>query len=194
MTVFKALILLIKTIYKFLLKMFFVMTNRINDWKIQILKHNVRRHNMIVMQDVIHYLKIKTRFKIKEQFNVKIIKICRDSMKLINFLNALNRAVLCQLKRSQKHYRRAEKLVTNFQFDYSKFINAFTIFIREKRKTTDDESTTVKNEQYEREIDSNWVKNYFIDVHIFITCWKWKDKNFTNLNFIIEEKVRCVPH
>ena len=52
------------------------------------------------MQDVIHYLKIKARFKIKEQFDVKIIKICQNLMKLINFLNALNRVVLCQLKQS----------------------------------------------------------------------------------------------
>ena len=56
------------------------------------------------MQDVIHYLKIKTRFKVKKQFNVRLIKICRDSMKLTNFLDALNRDILCQLKQSQKNY------------------------------------------------------------------------------------------
>ena len=50
-------------------------------------------------------------------------------MKLINFLNALNRAALCQLQRSQKHYRRAKEFVAISQFDYSKFINALTIFI-----------------------------------------------------------------
>ena len=91
------------------------------------------------MQDVIHYLKIKTRFKIKKQFNVKIIKICRNLRKLINSLNALNRAALCQLKQSQKYYRKVEKFVATFQFDCSKFINALTIFIRKKYKTTDDE-------------------------------------------------------
>ena len=101
-----------KTTHKFLLKIFFIMTNRINDWEIQILKYNVQQYNMTVMQNVIHYLKIRTRFKIKKQLDVKIIKICQDSMKLINFLNALNRVALCQLKRSQKHYRKAEKLVT----------------------------------------------------------------------------------
>ena len=56
------------------------------------------------MQNIIYYLKIKTRFKIKKQFNIKIIKICQDSMKLINTLNALNRVALCQLKQCQKHY------------------------------------------------------------------------------------------
>ena len=50
-------------------------------------------------------------------------------MKLINLLNALNRVALCQLKRSQKHYRKAKKLVATFQFDCSKFINALTVFI-----------------------------------------------------------------
>ena len=53
---------------------------------------------------MIHYLKIEARFKAKKQLNIKIIKICRDLIKLINFLNALNRVVLCQLKQSQKHY------------------------------------------------------------------------------------------
>ena len=66
------------------------------------------------MQDVIYYLNIKTRFKVKKQFDVRIIKVCRDSMKLINFLNALNRVVLCQLKQSQKHYQKAEKFVATF--------------------------------------------------------------------------------
>ena len=100
------------------------------------------------MQDVIHYLKIKTRFKVKKQFNIKIIKICQNSMKLTNFLNTLNRTALCQLKRSQKHYRRTEKLVTTFQFDCSKFKNALTIFIRKKCKAINNESIIVENEQY----------------------------------------------
>ena len=146
------------------------------------------------MQDVIYYLKIKTRFKIKKQFNVRIIKICRDLIKLINFLNALNRAVLCQLKRSQKYYRRTKKLVAIFQFDCLKFINALTVFIWKKCKTIDDESITVENEQHKRKIDLNWVKNYFIGVHKFITYWKRKDKDFRNLNFINEEKVRYASH
>ena len=104
---------------------------------------------------MIHYLKIKTRFKVKEQLNVRIIKICRNSIKLINFLNALNRVALCQLKQNQKYYRRAEKLVAIFQFDCSKFMNALIIFIREKRKMTDNESIIIENEQYKREINSN---------------------------------------
>ena len=69
-------------------------------------------------------------------------------MKLINSLNALNRVTLYQLKRSQKHYRRAKKLVATFQFDCSEFINALTIFIQEKCRTIDDESIIVENEQY----------------------------------------------
>ena len=81
------------------------------------------------MQDAMNYLKIKARFNVKEQLNVKIIKICRDLMKLTNFLNALNRVILCQLKRNQKQYRRAEELVAIFQFDHSKFINILIIFI-----------------------------------------------------------------
>ena len=50
---------------------------------------------MTVIQDVIRYLKIKARFKVKKQFNVKIIKTRRDLIKLINFLNALNRITKC---------------------------------------------------------------------------------------------------
>ena len=107
------------------------------------------------MQDIIHYLKIKTRFKVKEQLDIKIIKICQDLIKLINSLNALNRVTLYLLKRSQKHYRKAEKLVATFQFDCSKFINALIIFIRKKRKVTDDESITIENEQYKQKIDLN---------------------------------------
>ena len=56
------------------------------------------------MQDVIHFLKIKTRFKVKEQFDIRIIKVCRDLIKLINFLNSLNRTVLYELKRNKKLY------------------------------------------------------------------------------------------
>ena len=69
-------------------------------------------------------------------------------MKLITFLNALNRVALYQLKRNQKHYRRTKNIVTIFQFDYSKFINALIVFIREKYKAIDDKSITVENEQY----------------------------------------------
>ena len=77
-----------------MLKIFIVITNKVNDREIQIFKYNIQRHNMIVIQDMIHYLKIRTKFKVKEQLNIKIIKICQNSMKLINFLNALNRVTL----------------------------------------------------------------------------------------------------
>ena len=104
---------------------------------------------------MLHYLKIKTRFKVKEQLDVKIIKTYRDSIKLINFLNALNRAALCQLKQSQKHYRKVKKFVAASQFDCSEFINALTISIRKKCNAIGDESITVENEQYKQKIDLN---------------------------------------
>ena len=107
------------------------------------------------MQDVICYLKVKTRFETKKQLDIKIIKICQNSIKLTNLLNALNRAVLCQLKRSQKRYRRTKKLVVTFQFDCPKFINILIVFIRKKCKTIDDKSITVENEQYKRKIHLN---------------------------------------
>ena len=69
---------------------------------------------MIVIQDVIHYSKIKTEFKVKEQFDFRIIKIRRDLMKLISFLNALNRVTLCQLKQNQKYYRETKRFVVTF--------------------------------------------------------------------------------
>ena len=81
------------------------------------------------MQDIIHYLKIKTKFKLKKQFNIRLIKIYQDAIKLTNFLNVLNRVALCQLKQSQKHYRKAEKFVATLQFDCSKFVKILTIFI-----------------------------------------------------------------
>ena len=70
-------------------------------------------------------------------------------MKLTNFLNALNRAVLCQLKQSQTYYRK-KKFVTTFQFDCSKFINVLTVFIQKKYKAIDNESIIVENEQYKQ--------------------------------------------
>ena len=66
------------------------------------------------MQDVIYYLKIKMSFRVKKQFNLKIMKICRNLIKLINSLNTLNRTALCQLKQSQKHYQKAKELVATF--------------------------------------------------------------------------------
>ena len=99
------------------------------------------------MQNVIEYLKIKTKFKIKKQFIVKIIKIYRNLMKLINFMISRNRINLCQLKRSQKQYRRINEFIATFQFECSEFINALIVFIRKKRKTSD-ELTFIENEQY----------------------------------------------
>ena len=98
------------------------------------------------------------------------------------------------IKAKLKTLSKSRRACCDFSFDCSKFINALTVFIWEKRKMTDDKSITVENEQYKQEIDSNWVKNYFIDIYKFITCWKQEDKDFTNLNFKNEKKVRCVSH
>ena len=54
------------------------------------------------MQNMIEYLKIKTKFKVIEQLVIKIIKIYQNSIKLINFTILRNRVDLRQLKRSQK--------------------------------------------------------------------------------------------
>ena len=89
------------------------------------------------MQNMIEYLKIKTRFKVKEQFIVKIIKTYRNLIKLINSMISRNQVDLYQLKRSQKQYRRINEFVTTFQFEYFEFINALIIFIQKKYKVND---------------------------------------------------------
>jgi hypothetical protein len=73
----------------------------------------------------------------------------------------------------------------------SKLIFALTIFIKEQRRTTNDIQKIKKIDKYRRESNSSWMKNLYVNLHDFLTCWIRNEQDSSNMKNLIEEKVRC---
>ena len=186
-----------ESIHKTLLKNFFSRTNKNENWKTQILQHNIRRHNIVAMNDIFIWLKIKQIFVSKNRWKIDSIIANRNSIQLSIRLIANNKKTLIELKFSQKRWCKTEKIVENEKFKRSKFINALIVFIKEKRKKkvkrlrNEFELNEFEKNANTRERNSSWTKNYFVEIHMFLKCWKKKEKNVNNLNVLKSKRIRC---
>ena len=182
---------------KFFSKIFFSKTNKNENWKTQILQHNIRRHNIVVMNDIFIWLKIKQIFVSKNRWKIDSIIANRNSIRLSIRLIANDKKTLIELKFFQKRWCKTKKIVENEKFKRSKFINVLIVFIKKKRKK---KVKRLRNEfelnEFEknaniRKRNSSWAKNYFVEIHMFLKCWKKKEKNVNNLNVLKSKKIRC---
>jgi hypothetical protein len=73
----------------------------------------------------------------------------------------------------------------------SKLISVLIIFIREQRRTTNDMQEMKEIDKYRRESNSSWMKNLYVNLHEFLTCWIRNEQDSSNMKNLIEEKVRC---
>ena len=71
-----------KSAYKFTIKNFYTRTNRQFNFNEQILLHNIRRQNILAMNDALLYARSKTITSIDKQDVIEINSISRDSIKL----------------------------------------------------------------------------------------------------------------
>ena len=179
-----------ETTHKFLFKIFFARTNKTENWKKQIMMHNIRHNNIIAMQNILLYSKSKSVSVACQQLNEEIIKAFRDSMNLSMSLDENDETHLLNLYQNSRHWRRAKLVATESKFECLNFIDALTMFIREQRKRANDISYNDTHFDI-RERDSFWAKNYFVEIHKSLICWKRDEKNSTNSNRLEEEKMWC---
>ena len=171
-----------KSIHKTHFKNFFSKTNENENWKTQILQHNIRRHNMIVMNDVQTWLKIKKNFVSKNRWKIELIITNRNSMILSNRFVVIDEKLLNNLNFFDREWYKTKNIADDEKFECLKFIDVLIVFIKEKRKTEIKQMhnefvfDSSKNDADVKERNSLWVKDYVVDIHNFLQYWKKKKK------------------
>ena len=177
--------------HKFLIKIFFFMTNKVKNWKSQILLHNIQHHNISVMNDLLLYWKTKIKSTAVQQLCERSIKAARDSMKLTMISHSSkDEEILCALCQNQKQWWRAWSVAESCDFQCHSFLETLTVFIQKHQKKLNDMKCDDANlDTWER--DSSWVDDYYIEIHKSLICWRHDSKNATDLNELQKKKVWC---
>lgn len=67
---------------------------------------------------------------------------------------------------------------------------ALAVFIRESRKKRDGVESSARK-MYQRETDNSRVRDYVLQIHSSMTCCKPDGKDPTDMDRMVQEKVRC---
>ncbi len=179
-----------KITHKFLIKDYYNLTNKRENFQMQILHHNTWRVNMLTMKDIILHDLIMFRSEIDERMKVMITKSSRS-------LDLTQR----EWSLSEMNLNRRWNWSSNSQFWHitseitkmthiESFLNELSIFIRESRR----KKSEIKSNKYQinqKEIDFFWINDYFVSVHALIECWRCKDKDSTDSEKLTLKWIWC---
>ncbi len=179
-----------KIAHKFLIKDYYDLTNKRENFQMQILHHNTRWVNMLTMKDIILHDLITFRSEIDKRMKVMITKSSRslDLMQLEWDLSEMNLNRWRNWSSNSWFWRIASEIAKTTHIE--SFLNELSIFIRESRR----KKSEIKSNKYQmnrKEIDFFWINDYFVSVHASIECWKCKDKDSTNSEKLTLKRIQC---
>ena len=179
--------------HKYMFKDFWKRINKKETFLKQLLWHNKRRINVLIMKNVQTY-----RVRVAQVFammNISIMntRFTRDllELKLINEnINQLmkERKKIWNSKMNSQYWCYIKKLIE--LLNMSEVILVLIVFIKEQCSTFDKNEINSTN-RYKLERNSSWIDNFYVDVHDSITCWFLNEKNCSNLNKLVEKKIQC---
>ncbi len=138
------------------------------------------------------FVRERKHSSLKIMIEIKIIRSFRDYLDLIE-LNMYD-----DIQKTNEFWNSVKNsrqwcLINDLAkwMNMSKLISALTVFIKKKRRTTNDMQKMRKIDKYRRESNSSWVKNLYVNLHDFLTCWIRNEQDSSNMKNLIEEKIRC---
>ncbi len=179
-----------KIAHKFLIKDYYDLTNKWENFQMQILHHNTWRVNMLTMRDIILYDLIMFRSEIDERMKVMITKSSKslDLTQLEWDLSEMNSNRWQNWFSNSRFWRIAFEIAKTTHIE--NFLNRLSIFIRESRR----KKSEIKSNKYQmnrKEIDFFWINDYSVSVHALIECWRCKDKNSIDFEKLTSKRIRC---
>ena len=157
-----------KTRHKYMIKTSYEKTNKWENFQKQLLWHNDRRLNVLIMKNILLHIRIRRQNMSKSRTKFINTRAIRDSLNLNSLDNDRLIAVTYQSRFSNMNARYwyfVENLAMTMT--YSKLISTLTTFIREKRRTI---MTDNVFDKYCRNRDFFWTKQCQISIHSSLTC------------------------
>ena len=133
--------------------------------------------------------------QISAMINISIMntRSTRDLFKLKLINENINRLIkerkkIWNSKINSQYWYYVKKLIE--LLNMFELIFALIVFIKRQRSTFDKNEITSTN-KYKLEKNSSWIDNFYVNVHDSIIYWFLDEKNCSNLNNLVEKKIRC---
>ena len=179
-----------KITHKFLIKDYYDLTNKRENFQMQILHHNTWWINILTMKNIILHDLIMFRSEIDERMKVMITKSFKslDLMQLEWSLSEMNLNWRWNWFSNSQFWHITSEITKMTHIE--SFLNELSIFIRESRR----KKSEIKSNKYQinrKEIDFFWINDYFVSVHALIECWRCKDKDSTDSEKLTLKWIWC---
>jgi hypothetical protein len=177
--------------HKYMIKKYYFKTNKQNDFQEQLIHHNNRRLNVLIMKNIIRHEK-KRHMRFENNVIAINTRSIRDSLNLKFF----NESMITIIQRRQRwnsilnsrNWCLIHELATRINaFD---LISILTAFVREKRRATIEISSDVRK-KFRRKKNVTWINDYYVNIHESLTCWIRSEHDYLNIKKLNEKKVRC---
>jgi hypothetical protein len=192
--------------HKYLVKKWYNLTNKRQNYEFQILKLNIRYHNMRAMHDLyifqhrdflaktVDVPSYATAVTNKPQLLSDVNWVpssLSESTSLKRLMPRLPSTEECPyIKRSSMFWLYASTLSGFVQQEG--FLDALAVFVRESRRRIRGEVSN--NQEVNRaEEDCSWVATYPVCLHTSLTCWKMDRDDGSNADTRVKELIRCDP-
>ena len=202
-----------KILHKLLIKHYYDLTNKVSDYMNQILIHNTRHVNILIMNDMLrheNFIENETSIANQKVFITHAV----DVVNLSHWSWHLSSDDCYQLRLHRKniHYYRRLKQIAQ-QFEMNDFDAATIVFVHQQKVKIDkvkiwksafkfssydyinDEwqkkRFAVDSQFWAKDRDDEWIKNYWIFVHVSVICFKANDQNLSNFEQLIKNMSRC---
>ncbi|KAI9750296.1 MAG: hypothetical protein M4579_006529 [Chaenotheca gracillima] len=178
--------------HKYLVKTFYGRTNKRDDYKEQILRHNTRRLNILAMEDIFASRMSDLRSHAEAALTPQVTQPSRpiDISKLDWSVGTDERCAVTRAMLSPKRWCWASTVAANT--DIPDFLDALAVFVRESDARLGGRSSD-RSRVDRLETDPSWVAGYFVTIHASIKCWKRSGKDSSNPDALVEECIRCSP-
>jgi hypothetical protein len=161
--------------HKYMLKKYYEKINKRDTFQEQLFWHNKRRVNVLTLKNIFLYNAFiweREHISLQNIIKIKITRSFRDYLDLIELDVYDNIQKTNEIWNSIKSSRQW-CLISDLTkwMSMSNIIFALTIFIRKQHRATNNVQEMSVNDKYRCESNSSWMKNLYVSIHDFLTCW-----------------------
>ena len=187
--------------HKFLVKEYFNRTNKRDTFIEQLCRHNIRRQNMVAMEDLLLHQGTNATTVTNDRTLPTVTQPTRAVL-LRRFgvkSEAAGRLAIRSLGLDPKLWCAAQTLFEKLNLpniegvDSAYLLNMLAVFVRNRRYR--DRGITLSSRETDRlEENPRWVESYPVCLHGSLQYWVKKGKDPTDLDRLSREFARCIPH
>lgn len=190
-----------ETAHKFSIKDFLSRTNKNHGYNEQILLHNIRRQNILAMDDILLYARSQKITQADEDEHLQVNTICKRPTDPrywgINPLSSIGQKTSSESKLSynSRWFRARDIHLSEGRAEFRYELAAFIMNSRTYQGLSGyHERQNNEAHQFPTEDDMRLTEDMLISIHPSMTCWMRLGKDINNSERLDKQKARCQPN